>query len=73
MPWHKPRFRVVHLIVLVGVVAVEFAAVWEEFAWIMAGLSILSALLASILGPFTKIEWLCIALFHFFVWGVVAP
>ena len=72
MPWHKPRFKLVQLILLVAVVAVELAAVPAPHSWIFVGLGLIFALLTSILGPLMKIEWLAIALFHYCVYSQFA-
>jgi hypothetical protein len=73
MPRHKPQFRLTHLAVLVAVVAFELAAVRFPLSWIIVGLSLISALLASSLGPLTKIEWFGVVSIHILVWGLLGP
>jgi hypothetical protein len=73
MPWHKPRFRLVHLIVLVAVVAVELVAMRFPVSCIFAVLSLITALLAASLGPLTKIEWFGIASVFYCVYSLLGP
>jgi hypothetical protein len=64
MAWHRPRFRPIHLIALVAVLAVEFAILPARASIGVAGLTVFCAVLASVSGPLTRIEWVVIVAIH---------
>jgi hypothetical protein len=73
MPWHKPRFRLVHLIVLVAVLAVEFALLPRSFSAGVAALTVVTSILAAVSGPFTRMEWASIVAIHALLILLFAP
>ncbi len=73
MPWHKPRFKITNIMMLIAVVAAELALIRQPLSWIIASLSLSSALLASCLGPITKFEWFGIISIHILLWSLLQP
>jgi membrane protein implicated in regulation of membrane protease activity len=73
MPWHRPQFRLLHLIALVAVLAAEFAILPRSFSAGVAVLSIVSAILAAVSGPLTKVEWAVIVAIHALLIALLAP
>jgi hypothetical protein len=73
MPWHKPRFRLVHLIVLVVVVALDFGLLPTSVSPGIAALTLATALLASVNGPISKMEWAVIVAIHALLILLLAP
>jgi hypothetical protein len=73
MGLHGPRFRLSGLIVLVAVVAVEFALLPRSCSPGVAVLTLVSAIWASVMGPLMKRDWVAIVVIHGILIALLAP
>ena len=73
MAWHRPRYKMSHLIVLVAVLSAEFAILPMSFAMGVVALTLLSVAGASVAGPLSKVEWAAIVAIHALLIALLAP
>lgn len=73
MPWHKPRFKLLQLVVLVAVLAVEFALLPSSFSTGIAIFTLVWAILVSVSGPLTRLEWVAVIALHILLIAFLAP
>jgi hypothetical protein len=73
MAWHKPRFTLLHLALLVCVVAVELAVMPAPWSCGMAGFRAACALLGAHVGPLKTDEWIGVVAIHLFLIFLVEP
>jgi hypothetical protein len=73
MAWHRPRFRLLHLISLVAVVAAELSILPVGVSGGVVVLTVASAVLASVSGPLLWIEWATIVAIHAILIALLVP
>jgi hypothetical protein len=73
MTWHKPQFTLANLVLLIAVLAVEFALLPGLCSVGAVILTLTSALLAAVAGPLTQLDWAAIFAIHVILIGLLVP
>ena len=73
MPWHKPRFRLIHLVALVAVSAIILAAFSTRLGLAFWSFSVVAFLVAAYSRQPTKDEWAAIAVILAILVALLVP